>query len=75
MDKKLSKIASILGKKGGQESARKRFAGMTDEEISEAMSYVRTTKYTEEDRKEIREMAQEFVDNLNKNVKEQSSKQ
>ena len=39
--KDLKKIASILGKKGGQESVKSRFDGMSKKEIAEEMRRVR----------------------------------
>lgn len=44
--KDLSKIASIMGKKGGKKSVKVRFKGKTKKEISEIMKKVRKSKTT-----------------------------
>ena len=40
----INKYASMLGKLGGKQSVKKRFAGKTKEEISKIMSDVRKKK-------------------------------
>jgi hypothetical protein len=62
---KLSKIASLMGKKGGKNSAKVRFAGMTEQQISETMKGVRMS--TCKDKETWNKMSQEMLDNLNRN--------
>lgn len=57
--------ASLMGKKGGKASAEKRLGGLTSAERSQLMRDVRLSP---EQRKKFDKMAQESVDNLNKNV-------
>ena len=62
---KTSQAASHLGKLGGKKSAEKRFSGKTKEEISAIM---RKARLSPDQKKKAGQMAQEMVDNLNKNV-------
>ena len=52
----LSKIAQLLGKKGGEQSVKSRFEGKTKEEISEIMRNVRNKQKWEKIGKEGRTM-------------------
>jgi len=42
--KQISKMASMMGKKGGKNSVKSRFSGKTKTEISEIMRNVRYSK-------------------------------
>lgn len=58
---------------GGNASVKKRFGGKSKEEISQQMARVRLAQFhklTPEEELETQQMAQEAVDNLNKNVTE-----
>ena len=61
----INKAAQELGRRGGKKSIEKRFAGKTEKEISDIM---RRARLSPEERKDLDKMAQEAVDNLNKNV-------
>ena len=61
----INKAAQELGRRGGKKSAEKRLGGMTKEERSALMSRVRLSPAQS---KKLDKMAQESVDNLNKNV-------
>jgi len=68
----LSRAASQLGKIGGKNSVKSRFAGKSDSDVSETMRKVRYGKrYTPEDTKIIDKITNELVNNLNKNTKEE----
>lgn len=70
----LNKAAKLMGKKGGLKSAESRLGNMTAEESVE-MRRIRlyNQRYTPEEQKEMDEMGDEFVANLNKNVSEEKS--
>jgi len=57
--------ASRLGRQGGINSAKSRFAGKSKSEISEIMKQVRLTK---KDRENLGHLAQEMADNLGNNI-------
>jgi hypothetical protein len=59
----LSKIAQVLGRKGGKQSAKSRFMDKSKAEISEMMRGVRKTKFTKSD---------DLVDCLNSAVLKQN---
>lgn len=64
---KTSQAASHMGKIGGKASAEKRLGGLTAAERSQLMRDVRLSPAQ---KKVAAKMAQEMVDNLNKNVAE-----